>query len=32
MDDLKSFQFIIGRINAHAEVKASIPSVFIGTD
>jgi hypothetical protein len=25
MDDLKSFQFIVRRINAHTEVKACIP-------
>jgi hypothetical protein len=26
MDDLKGFQFIVSGVNAHAEVKASIPA------
>ena len=32
MDDLKSFQFIVSRINAHAEVKASVSVLFTVTD
>jgi len=30
MDDLKSFQFIVSRINAHAEVKACVSVLFTG--
>ena len=31
-DDLKSFQFVVSRINAHAEVKTSVSVLFTVTD